>query len=258
MKTWLDLTEGSPIRFDVERMRAELRDLESSGDWLAHYDKGLSTGWRAILLNSKHGEISGPESQRPSWDFSDFRRTPYVESLPYFREIMDRMRCPQGRMRILRLAPGSGIGIHCDVGAEVGCLAFGQVRLHAPIITNDRVTFFVGGEKIKMQAGRLYYVNFSKRHYVRNDGTEARIHLVMDLKVNDWLAQLFPPLTPWEQLENAVARAIWPTYWRLRQLRARAERQFWSHYEGSRPQAVVHRIRGKNRMAARSEPRALA
>lgn len=250
MRTWLDLTEGFPVRFDVERMRADLRKLEGRGDWLAHYDKGLSNGWRAILLNSKNGEISGPESQRPSWDFSDFRRTPYVEQLPYFRELMDRMQCLQGRMRILRLAPGAGIGIHRDVGAEVGCLAFKQVRLHVPIITNERVTFFVGGEKIKMQVGHLYYVNFSKRHYVRNDGDEARIHLVMDVKVNDWLAQYLPQPSAWEQLEYATARATWPTFWRLRQVRIRAERQFWKHYEGSRPQAVVHRIRGKHRAAA--------
>jgi hypothetical protein len=249
MKTWLDLTDGFPIRFDVARMRAELQELESRGDWLEHYDKGLSIGWRAILLNSKHGEITGPESQRPSWDFSDFRRTPYVERLPYFRELMDRMQCPQGRMRILRLAPGAGIGLHRDVGAEVGCLAFNQVRLHVPIITNDAVTFFVGGERIKMQVGHVYYVNFSKRHYVRNDGTEARIHLVMDLKVNDWLAQYFPRASQWEQLENAAARATWPTYWRMRQYRVRMERQFWKHYEGSRAQALSHAVRGKQRTA---------
>ena len=128
------------------------------------------------------------------------------------------------------------INEHRDVGAEVGCVAFGQVRLHVPIITNDRVTFFVGGEKIKMQAGRLYYVNFTKRHYVRNDGSEARIHLVMDLKVNDWLAQYFPPLTHWEHCENAVARKTLPVYWRMRWQRVRLQRQFWKHYEGSRVQ----------------------
>ena len=247
MKTWLDLTEGFPIHFDVERMRADLAGLTSGEAWLDHYDKGLSADFRAILLKSKGGETSGPQSQLPAWDFDDFRRTAYVERLPYFRELMDQLQCPQGRMRILRLAPGCVIGMHRDVGAEVGCLAFGQVRLHVPIVTNDRVTFFVGGEKIKMQSGHLYYVNFSKRHYVRNDGSEARIHLVMDLKVNEWLAQYFPPLRPWEQWENAAARATWPAYWRLRQYRVRLERQFWEHYEGSRAQALAHLVRGKHR-----------
>jgi hypothetical protein len=233
-------------------MRADLEGLTSG--WLDHYDSGLSTDFRAILLKSKNGETSGPLSQLPSWDFSDFKRTEYVERLPYFRELMDRLECPQGRMRILRLAPGCVINLHRDVGAEVGCLAFRQVRLHVPIITNDRVTFFVGGERIRMQEGRLYYVNFAKSHYVRNDGSEARIHLVMDLKVNDWLGQYFPQFSRWERMENAVARTTWPTYWQARQVRIRAERSFWKHYEGSRLQAIRHRIRGDHRRPAPAAP----
>lgn len=244
MKTWHDLTEAFPIRFDVARMMADLDAFASSEAWLSHYDAALSQGWRAILLKSKNGDVSGPRSQYPSWDFSDFRRTPYVEQLPYFRELMDRIECPQGRMRIMRLGPGMVINLHRDVGAEVGCVAFRQVRLHVPIVTNDRVTFFVGGEKIKMQPGHIYYVNFSKPHYVRNDGAEARTHLVMDLKVNAWLAQAFPKTSAWEEFEFSVARTTWPTFWRLRQLRVRAERQFWHHYNGSLPQQIVHRIRG--------------
>jgi quercetin dioxygenase-like cupin family protein len=247
MRTWADLTEGFPIRFDVERMRADLATLVEGG-WLDHYDKGLSSGFGAILLKSKNGDTSRPESQLPSWDFADYRRTAFVERLPYFREIMDQLQCPQGRMRILRLAPGAVIAKHRDVGAEVGCLAFRQVRLHVPIVTNDHVTFFVGGEKIKMQVGHLYYVNFAKSHYVRNDGDEARVHLVMDLKVNDWLNRYFPQPTVWEQFEFAAARATWPTFWRLRQWRVRAGRLFWTHYEGSRGQALVHRVRGKRRV----------
>jgi len=250
VKTWLDLTDRFPIQFDVEKMKADIAAFQNSEAWLTHYDQALSQGWRAILLKSKNGEVSGPASQYPSWDFSDYRRTRYVDQLPYFRELMDQIKCPQGRMRIMRLNPGMVINLHRDVGAEVGCLAFRQVRLHVPIVTNDRVTFFVGGEKIKMQVGHVYYVNFSKRHYVRNDGAEPRTHLVMDLKVNDWLAQAFPEASVWEQFEFAAARATWPTFWKLRQLRVRTERQFWKHYEGSRPQTILRRIRGKHRAAA--------
>jgi hypothetical protein len=227
-------------------MRADLDGL-TSGGWLHHYDAGLSTDFRAILLKSKHGETSGPMSQRPAWDFDDFERTPYVDRLPYFREIMDSLQCPQGRMRILRLAAGASIKAHRDVGAEVGCIAFRQVRLHVPIITNDQVTFFVGGERFHMKEGRLYYANFAKTHAVRNDGSEARVHLVMDLQVNDWLAQYFPQFTPWEKVENAFARTTWPTYWKARQARVRAERRFWEQYEGSRLQAIRHRLRGDHR-----------
>ena len=244
MKTWIDLTEGFPFKFDVGRMKSDLEQLQDLG-WLSHYDVGLSTGWKAILLVSKNGQMSGPESQRPSWDFSEFRRTPVVDQLPYFKEILDAFKCPQGRMRILKLEPGSGIGLHRDVGAEVGCIAFNQVRLHVPIITNPKVTFFVGGERIQMKPGRLYYVNFSKEHFVRNDGDAPRYHLVMDVKVNDWLRQFFPPETSFEKLEHAMARATWPTFWKVRRFKIVSQTIFWRHYNGSMPQQIVHRIRGK-------------
>ena len=242
MRSFIDLTDGFPFKFDVERMRADLARLNDA-ELLSHYDVGLSEGWRAALLVSKGGQMSGPESQRPAWiteSGTEFQRTPLLHDLPYFREILDAMHCPQGRIRILKLAPGGGIGLHRDVGAEIGCFAFDQVRLHVPIITNDRVTFFVGGEKIKMQPGRLYYVNFSKNHYVKNEGDSARYHLVMDLRVNDWLRQFFPPLTSTERFENAWARAVWPYFWKLRWRRTQASILFWRHYNGSVVQRAVH------------------
>jgi hypothetical protein len=250
MKTWLDITEGFPVEFDVARMKADLERFQNSEAWLGHYDTALSQGWRAILLKSLHGDVSGPQSQAPTHDFSEYALTRYVDQLPYFRDLMDQLKCPQGRMRIMRLQPGMVINLHYDTGPEVACLAFRQVRLHVPIVTNDRVTFFVGGEKIKMVPGHIYYVNFSKKHYVRNDGDEARTHLVMDLKVNDWLAQYFPKPTRWEQVENVTARTLWPVVWRLRWWRLRNLMRLRAKYEGSRAQALYHRIRDRHRAAA--------
>lgn len=247
MKTWIDLTDRCPWVFDTEKMRAETA-LLNDGKLLSHYDVGLSEGWRAALLVSKNGEMSGPDSQRPAWitaSGEEFKRTPLVDELPYFRSILDFFQCPQGRVRILKLAPGGSIGIHRDVAAEVGCLAFNQVRLHVPIITNDKVTFFVGGEQVKMQPGRLYYVNFSKLHSVKNAGDAPRYHLVMDLRVNDWLRRMFPPTTALEELEFAFARTVWPTFWRLRWKRTQAAKLFWAHYNGSSIQRAVHKFRGQ-------------
>lgn len=249
MKTWIDLTDRVPMKFDVERMTQEIRQFESSG-WLEHYDPGLSSGWRAILLKSRGGDISGPEAQRPDWDFSKYQRTPHVDKLPYFREIMDFFKCSQGRVRILKLQPGAGIGVHRDVRAEVGCVAFGQVRLHIPIITNDKVIFHVDGERLHMKPGRLYYVDFSKKHFVRNDGTEARLHLVMDLKVDDWLGSFFPPLTPAEKLQAAWMRMTYPAFWKMRWWWISTGILFWKTYNGSAVQRLVHRIKGRGPLPA--------
>lgn len=251
MRTWADLTDRFPFKFDLDAMKADLAKIDDSA-LVDHYDVSLDRGWRAALLVSKHGKMDGRESQRPSWDFTEFRRTTLAEQLPYFRTILDHLDqhgVQQGRVRILRLAPGAGINLHRDVGAEVGCLAFKQVRLHVPIITNPKVTFFVGGEKIKMEPGRFYYVNFSKKHYVRNDGDTSRFHLVLDLKVNPWLRQSFPPTSTWEDTEFAIARLTWPTFWKIRQLWFRMFDKAWSIYAGSRAQAAVHWLKGRRRKA---------
>src|SRR5262245_18710410 len=117
MDAFLDISDRCPIRFDVTRMRPELADLSADAVWLDHYDKALSAGWRAIPLVSHAGRMDGPESQR--WgDVRTFRRTPIVARLPYFAWILDAFKCPQGRVRILKLLPGAAVGEHRDIADE--------------------------------------------------------------------------------------------------------------------------------------------
>jgi hypothetical protein len=211
VKTLLDLTERFPMRFDVGRLRDELRSLETAA-WLEHYDKKISDGWTAIPLVSRDGSMDGPDAQRVG-RFGRYRRTPVAERLPYFRAVLDAFRCPQGRVRLSRLAPGSVIRPHRDICKEAASIAFEQVRLHLPVVTNDRVTFLVGGERLRLLPGRLYYVDFTKLHSVRNDGDEARVHLILDLKVNDFLRRVFPEPSFGERLERFLVRHTLPILW---------------------------------------------
>ena len=74
--------------------------------------------------------------------------------------------------------------------------------------------FFVGGDRLQMKAGRVYYADFAKTHSVRNDGDEDRVHLFLELKVNDWLLALFPKFTPVEHLDMALQRVYLPVFWK--------------------------------------------
>lgn len=244
MDMFLDLTDRFPVRFDVDRMRAELHAVQKDAVWLEHYDPTLSRGWKAIPLVSQHGKMDGPESQR--WgDIAEFRRTPVVDRLPYFRSILDAFDCPQGRVRILQLAPGAGIGLHRDVAEEAAGFAFNKVRLHVPIETNDKVVFHLGGRLIQMAPGRLYYCDFTQPHFVRNDGPTPRFHLVLDLLVNDFLRGVFPPRTPGERLSHWAKRRTMPLLWSAISARTEASRRFWRAYNGSAVQAVARKLRGK-------------
>jgi hypothetical protein len=243
VQTFLDLTDRFPIRFDVTRMLQELADLSADAVWLDHYDKALSAGWRAIPLVSHEGRMDGPESQR--WgDVRTFRRTPVVERTPYFASLLNAFACPQGRVRILKLMPGAVIGMHRDIADEAAGFAYNKVRLHIPIETNDRVVFHLAGRQIRMHPGRLYYCDFTKRHFVRNDGTEPRIHLVLDLIVNDFLRSVFPPTSLAERCRHWCLRRVMPAVWSLRSTKTEASRRFWRTYNGSAVQVVARRVRG--------------
>lgn len=213
MKTMIDLTDRFPMPFDVERMKEELRSLEAE-NWLAHYDKKISNGWNAIPLVSRDGSMGGADAQRVG-RFGRYRRTPIVEHLPYFRSILDAFPCPQGRVRISKLLPGAIIRPHRDICREAASIAFDQVRLHLPIVTNDRAILKVGRDELNLRPGRLYYVDFTRLHSVTNGGAEPRIHLILDLRVNDFLARLFPEPTPGERVERFLVRNTLPLIWPL-------------------------------------------
>ena len=239
MYTWCDLTKQLPFTINIDELRRELDQLKDDS-WLEHYDVTLSRGWKSIPLVSKNGEASGPESQRAA-PYEEMKRTEICADLPAFSSLLDSFHCPQGRIRITRLDPGSGIDKHRDVGHEVANLAFRKVRLHIPIETNAGVYFWVDGEKIKMDIGRLYYVNFSKLHYVMNEGDSPRYHLVMDLGVNEWLMRFFPKPTFSENTKMTIDRFILPGFWYLRRKKVFWTTKFWEHYNGSWIQKARHR-----------------
>jgi len=235
-----DLSDAFPMKFDVERMASELEKLKDV-EWLGHYDPGLATDWTAIPLVSAGARVQGVDSQRVG-TYDEMERTVFVDQLPYFREILDAFKCPQGRIRITRLNSGTVIGLHRDIDEEVANLAFNQVRLHIPIITNDEVYFWVGGDIIRMQEGRLYYVNFSRKHYVHNGGETPRYHLVLDLEVNDWLRQFFPKPTLSQSISMKLQRMLLPVQWKIRGAYVATTDAFWSAYEGSALQRLRHQF----------------
>ena len=227
-------------------MLADLRRLRGH-EWVDHYDATLSDDYGAIPLVSLDGRTSGKDAQLPVGldEYDRYRPTELLGQLPYFAKLLDYFQCPKGRTRIMKLAPGASIGAHRVIANEVACFAFNHVRLHIPIVTNDKVFFFVGNQRLHMMEGRLYYVNFVKKHHVRNDGAHHRIHLVMDLRVNDWLRNIFPPLSFLEAAENSLYRAALPPYWSLLKARGRLERRFWQNYEGSTAQKLLATLRGR-------------
>ncbi|HMK24801.1 MAG TPA: aspartyl/asparaginyl beta-hydroxylase domain-containing protein [Chitinophagaceae bacterium] len=175
-----------PFHFDVKKMLKELQQMDSSA-WKLHYQKLHYEGdWTALPLRSVNGDAGNifvsPENN------PEYKDTVFLEPCVYFREVLSSFKCPLLAVRLLKLNAGAVIKEHTD--AEL-CFEMGEIRIHIPVVTNNEVEFYLDKERMNVKEGECWYMNFNLPHSVNNKSNAARIHLVVDAKVNDWVRELF-------------------------------------------------------------------
>jgi hypothetical protein len=175
-----------PRRYDVELLK---RDLEA----LCEVRRAAQPGpyhqgeWTGIALHS----MGGKQSVFPSAAGTDhYQETEELERAPYYREILRELKCPKEVVRILFLPPGGHIKDHFDFHTS---FQFGLLRLHIPIVTHPEVEFLIDGQRVSWKEGELWYGDFSKVHSVKNNSSVVRVHMVIDVQINDFVLSLFPP-----------------------------------------------------------------
>ena len=180
MKSYIKL----PIGFDVTKLKADHSRLSTS-DWIAHFNTYYYEGdWSVVPLRSIGG-ISDHIYPDPAK--TEFEDTAILSRCPYYQEVLATFKCPLLSARLLRLGAGSSIREHQDfnLGYEDG-----EIRFHIPVLTNPGVEFYLDGERIAMNEGECWYLNFNLHHKVQNNGNTDRVHLVIDCVVNEWVDSL--------------------------------------------------------------------
>ena len=173
-----------PISFDVRRLQDDLSCLQSS-DWIRHFvEQNYEGDWSVVPLRGPVGATHPVMMIYSDPTCTEFADTPYLSNSRYFREVFAALRCPLQAARLMRLTPGSEILEHTDLDL---CAEEGMARLHIPIQTNDQVEFCLNGRQLNLSEGGCWYLRLSDSHSVKNGGTEDRVHLVIDVVVNDWL-----------------------------------------------------------------------
>ena len=175
-----------PFHFDPALLQRDL-SLVKPDEWSPHYNDGDFGGqWTGVALRSAAGSQRDLHAGHAGQ--SDYLDTDLLARCVYFRKILQMFPCPLKSVRLLSLAPGSFIREHSDhaLGFEDG-----EIRIHIPIETNAGVEFYVRGERLLLEEGGCYYVNVNLPHRVSNRGTAARVHLVIDAAVDDWVRGLF-------------------------------------------------------------------
>lgn len=172
------------FRFDEKLLRDDLERCQGLV-WPTHFNTKDYTGqWSSLSLRS----ASGSETDIFSNANSAYQDTPLLSRCGYFREVIDFFECPKQTVRLLSLSARSFIREHRDPDAGYGD---GFFRIHIPIQTNPEVVFKLNGKQLSMQPGDCWYADFTKPHFVSNEGAQDRIHLVIDCIRNDWSDRLF-------------------------------------------------------------------
>jgi len=159
----------------------------SDDDWRPHYNVlDYEGGWDVLTLRSPGGQADSIFADPVGK--GEFADTPYMDNFPFAKKLMAALHCPLMSVRLLNLKAGAVIKTHRDIELSY---EKGEARLHFPLITNNRVEFYVNDVQINMQPGECWYINANLPHRVANFGTEDRIHLVVDCVVNSWLKTVF-------------------------------------------------------------------
>ncbi|WP_137862619.1 MULTISPECIES: aspartyl/asparaginyl beta-hydroxylase domain-containing protein [unclassified Sphingomonas] len=173
-----------PLAFDPGPLAADIAALERD-DWTAHFVKRNYEGdWSALPLRAQAGATHPVQLIYSAPGDAAFVDTPWRVRMPALSAVIDAFACPVRSVRLMRLAAGSVIKEHADFDLDI---AGGFARIHVPVLTNDDVDFRLNGTRVTMAPGEAWYLRLADPHSVANRGRSARIHLVLDLVVDDWL-----------------------------------------------------------------------
>lgn len=174
-----------PLRFDAAAIRADVAALEASA-WVDHYvEENYEGAWTVLPLRSPAGARHPIATIYSDPSADAFENTPLLARCVYLPHVLASFACPLHAVRLMRLAAGSVIKPHCDhdLAAE-----YGRARLHVPVVTNPDVEFVLDGEQVVLGEGECWYLDLSRPHAVANRGETDRIHLVIDVVMNEWLS----------------------------------------------------------------------
>ena len=164
-EVWNAENADKPNRYEAlgHTRHIVFRFVSDPDDWRRSYDREAWTQWRALIEPVMEAAV------RPF----GYARGAYP------------------RIMLARMAAGGVIHPHRDANPS----AKWPHKIHVPLQTNDKVTFYVDGAGFHLPVGEAAEVNNMGVHAVANAGDTDRIHLIfeyydLDQPPPEWVMQL--------------------------------------------------------------------
>lgn len=179
------------LGFEIElnKIKDEYLNIVRTESFIAHSGGNFKGGWGSIGLMTYGGNpyndlINKNEKLKP---------TKLLEQCNYIQNLLNRIPGKKDRVRFMEVKPNTKVYWHYDNGETIDGLDYQKnARFHIPILTNDNVEMRICHQKLKWQEGKLYYGDFSFPHEIHNKSNQTRIHLIIDININDDLIKMFP------------------------------------------------------------------
>lgn len=209
-QTWNTVPAATALtpHYDATGLAAEVRALRAR-PWRAQRSIGQDglirqspVDWTIIALRSPGGDPDRTDAGGAG--LREHADTPHLSGAPLLNEVIRGFPTTLLAARLMALGRGARVGEHRD--AKCG-IPWGVVRLHIPIITNPGALVVIDGRPYHWDAGRLWFGDFNRLHYVSNSGDQARIHLVLDCPTSKELMNWFPAEVSRQLLRDEVLLA---------------------------------------------------
>ena len=176
-----------PLRFDCARLRGEIESIPAQL-W------GERRSDVHNLADAVFVKGYPPVQRKPDDD------RPILKSLSYLRYIIyEQLTGSPAKCVIERIKPMARVLMHRDGfvadPSKEDCYFYdyfrSTFRVHIPVVTNDKVALFCHNAFFHMLAGEVWTLNNLSDHAVINDHpTEARTHVIVDIRPNEATFQL--------------------------------------------------------------------
>ena len=136
--------------------------------------------WHIKRLANNSIDSAGHRGMYRNQTLPEFVETPYdieTEAMtPVVKAIASKFKSSITKISLVKLEAGGAIVPHVDFPYYRG------IRLHASMVTNDRMWYDIEGERFQIPAdGKFYFFNAGLHHGVVNEGNHARINLNINL-----------------------------------------------------------------------------